>query len=152
MKRNTKRACGFTLIEVVAVVIIVGLLMSIAAAKFIGSTDKARVVTTKASLKSLHQAVLQFKLGTGRYPTEEEGLLALLEEPDDVIGWETGGYLESTELPVDGWGREFFYQLNPESGKAFVVISYGADGEEDGGIEGDESLGYDTDLYSTDAY
>ena len=84
-------------------------------------------------------------MDTGRYPTEEEGLIALLEEPTDVFGWQPGGYLDSTEIPKDAWGHDFIFQLDPESGKAFVIISYGADGEP----EGED---YDTDLYSTDAY
>ena len=92
----------------------------------------------------LHNAVIQFKLDTGRYPTEEEGLQELIEQPTDVTGWNTGGYLETTTLPKDAWGHDFIYQLSPESGKPFVIISYGADGEEGG-------EGYDADLYSTDA-
>jgi general secretion pathway protein G len=92
----------------------------------------------------LHSAVIQFKLDTGRYPAEEAGLQELIEQPTDVTGWNTGGYLETTTLPKDAWGNEFVYQLMPESGKPFVIISYGANGEEGGET-------YDTDLYSTDA-
>ena len=134
---------AFTMVELMAVLIIIGLLMGIVAKNFMGHTDKARVINTKANLKVLHQAVQEFKMYSGRYPTEDEGLYALIEQPTDVENWEPGGYLESTELPVDAWGREFVYQLNPPSGKPFVVISYGADGE----FEGE---GYDADLYSTD--
>ncbi len=109
-----------------------------------GRIDKARVVSTKANLKMLHNAVIQFKLDTGRFPTEDEGLKALIEQPTDVTGWNTGGYLETTALPKDAWGNDFIYQLMPESGKPFVIISYGADGEEGG-------EGYNADLRSTDA-
>ena len=142
IKRKTRSA--FTMVELMAVLIILGLLATVVVRNFMGQTDRARVTTTKANLKVLHQAVLQFKMHTGRYPTEEEGLDALINEPTDVEGWEPGGYLESTELPTDAWNREFIFQLDPESGKAFVIISYGADGEE----EGED---YDADLYSTDA-
>jgi general secretion pathway protein G len=134
---------GFTLVELMAVIVIIGLLAAIAAKNFMGQTEKARVTTTKATLKNLHQAVNMFKMDTGRYPTEEEGLLALIEQPTDVEGWAPGGYLESTEIPRDSWKIDFVYQLNPESGKPFVIISYGADGKEGG-------EGYDADLYSTD--
>ncbi len=148
MKNKTKRKnrTGFTMVELIAVLIIVGLLFAVAARNFLGQTDKARVITTRANLRTLHQAIYQFKMDTGRYPeeSEDEGLNALFEEPIDIIGWETGGYLEFTEAPKDSWGREFIYQLNPESGKAFVIISYGADGE----LGGED---YDKDLYSTDA-
>ena len=87
----------------------------------------------------------QFKLDTGRFPSEEAGLIELIEPPTDVPYFEPGGYLETTEVPLDSWGNEFDYLLNPESGKAFVIISYGADGEPDG-------EGYEADLYSTDAF
>jgi len=85
-----------------------------------------------------------FKLDTGRFPTEEEGLKALIEQPSDVENWDPSGYLQSTKVPNDAWNREYVYQLSPESGKPFVVLSYGADGQEGG-------EGYDADLLSTDA-
>jgi len=131
------------LIEVMAVLIIVGLLAGLAITNFMGQTDRAKQDTTKVKLRMLHQAVNMFKLDTGRYPTEEEGLLALVEQPSDVEGWQPGGYLETTDVPTDAWGNEFIYQLNPDSGKPFVIISLGADGQEEG-------EGYDADLYSTD--
>jgi len=133
------------MVELMAVLVILGLLMAVVVRNFVGTTDKARVTTTKASLKSLHFAVNQFKMDTGQYPTEDEGLMVLLEPPPDVVNYQPGGYLETTDIPKDAWGQEFVYQLWPDSGKPFVIISYGADGEEGGD-------GYDTDLYSTDAY
>jgi len=106
---------------------------------------KARVTTTKANLRLLHLAVNQFRMDTGRFPTEEEGLMALIEQPSDVIGWQPGGYLEIKGIPKDGWGQAFIYELYPQSGKPFVIKSLGADGEEGG-------VGYDADLLSTDPY
>jgi general secretion pathway protein G len=141
--KQTKKNKGFTLVELMAVLLIVALLAGIAAKNFMGQTEKAKVTATKATLKSLHQAVNMFKLDTGRYPTEDMGLLELIEQPTDVIGWMQGGYLETTGVPLDAWKNEFVYQLNPESGKPFVIISYGSDGKEGG-------EGYDFDLYSTD--
>jgi general secretion pathway protein G len=145
MKTRITEQCrkGFTLVELMAVIVIIGLLAAIAAKNFMGQTEKARVTTTKATLKNLHETVNMFKMDTGRYPTEEEGLLALIEQPTDVEGWSPNGYLESTKIPQDSWKHDFVFQLNPESGKPFVIISYGADGKEGG-------EGYDTDLYSTD--
>jgi len=142
IRKNLRSA--FTMVELMAVLIILGLLATVVVRNFIGQTDKARVTTTKANLKVLHNAVLQFKMDTGRYPTEEEGLYALIEEPVDVTGWQPGGYLNSTDIPKDAWGHEFIFQLDPESGKPFVIISYGADDEP----EGED---YNADLYSTDA-
>jgi len=143
-KQNRKPRQGFSIVELMAVIVIMGLLAGIVAVNVIGKVDQARVTSTKASLKLLHGAVIQFKLDTGQYPSEDEGLLELIEEPADVQGWATDGYLGTTELPMDSWGHEFVYMLNPESGKPFVIISYGADDQ-----EGGEKL--DTDLYSTDA-
>lgn len=138
-----KSAKAFTIIEIMAVIVIIGILGGIVAVNVVGKIDKARVTATKASLKMLHNAVIQFKFDTTRYPTEDEGLNALIEQPTDVTGWDTGGYLETTEIPKDAWGNDFVYQLSPESGKPFVIISYGADGEEGG-------ENYDADLLSTD--
>jgi general secretion pathway protein G len=127
-----------------AVIIILGLLAAVVVRNFVGQTDRARVITTKASLKLLHNAVMQFQMDTGRFPTDEEGLTALIEQPSDVENWQPGGYLETTEIPQDGWKHDFIYERFPESGKPFVIKSLGADGEE-GGED------YDKDLYSTDA-
>jgi len=136
---------GFTMVELMAVLIILGLLAAVVVRNFMGQTDKARKITTIANLETLEGAVQQFKMDTGRFPTEDEGLMALIEPPSDVETWEPGGYLETTEIPKDGWGHEFYYQLFPPSGKPFVIISLGADDEE-GGEEGT----YDEDLLSTD--
>jgi len=135
---------GFTMIELMAMLIIIGLLATLVVTKVASKIDQARVTTTKANLKALHVAVNQFKMDTTRFPTEEEGLKALVEQPSDAEKWEPGGYLETTQVPKDGWGRDFIYQLYPESGKPFVIKSLGADG-----LEGGE--GNDADLLSTDA-
>ena len=144
-KAKTETRKGFTMVELMAVLIIIGLLATLVVTKVATKIDQARVTTTKANLKVLHSAVNQFKMDTGRFPSEEMGLEELLEQPSDVENYEPGGYLETTEIPKDGWGNEFIYELFPESGKPFVIKSLGADGEE-GGED------YDTDLHSTDAY
>jgi len=141
-KHNTRK--GFTMVELMAILIIIGLLATLVVTKVASKIDQARVTTTKANLKLLHAAVNQFKMDTGRFPSEDLGLTELIEQPSDITNYEPGGYLETTEILKDGWGNEFVYELYPESGKPFVIKSYGADGEE-GGEE------YDGDLYSTDA-
>ncbi len=148
MKKRTynRNRKGFTMMEIMAVLIIVGLLSTVVTTTFLGKVRQAKIATTKANLKKLDSAVLSFKMDTDRYPDEDEGLYALIEEPADVTGWDSEGYISSTSIPLDGWKHEFIYQRYPESGKEFVIISYGADGEE-GGEEGTE----DADLYSTDA-
>jgi len=146
-KKKRKRTVryGFTMLELMAVLIIIGLLATLVVTKVASKIDQARVTTTMANLKILHSAVNQFKMDTSRFPAEEEGLMALIEQPSDVSNWEPGGYLETTQIPKDGWGNDFIYELYPESGKPFVIKSLGADGEEGG-------EGYNTDLLSTDAY
>ena len=144
-KRKREVRDGFTMVELMAMLIIIGLLATLVVTKVATKIDQARATTTKANLKSLHAAVNQFKMDTGRFPSEEVGLIELVEQPGDVISYAPGGYLETTEITRDGWGREFIYERFPESGKPFVIKSLGADGEE-GGED------YDADLLSTDAY
>ena len=133
---------GFTMVELMAMLIIIGLLATLVVTKVASKIDQARETTTKANLKALAAAVNQFRMDTARFPTEDEGLLALIEQPSDVETWEPGGYLETTEIPKDGWGNEFIFELYPESGKQFVIRSSGPDGEQ----------GTEDDLLSTDAY
>jgi general secretion pathway protein G len=135
---------GFTMVELMAILVIIGLLAAVVATNVIGKIDKAKVVSSKTSLKVLQAAVTQFYLDTGRYPTEEEGLDVLVNPPSDVVNYPPGGYLETTTVPTDAWGNEFWYELWPEDGKPFRIVSFGADGEPDG-------EDYDADLYSTDA-
>ena len=142
--KNTKKK-AFTMVELMAILIILGLLATVVVTKVASSIDKARVTTTKTSLKLLHNSVTRFYMDTSQYPSEDEGLQVLVDPPVDLPGVEPGGYLETTELPLDGWGYEFDYRLGTETGKAFEIISYGADGE-DGGE------GLNADLYSTDAF
>lgn len=145
-KTNKRKArSGFTMVELMAMLIIIGLLATLVVTKVASKIDQARVTTTKANLKSLKAAVDQFKMDTSRFPSEELGLLELIEQPSDVEIYEPGGYLDTTDLPKDGWGNDFIYELYPPSGKPFVIKSLGADGQEGG-------EGYDADLLSTDAY
>jgi len=130
------------MVELMAILIIIGLLATVVVTKVASKIDQARITTTKANLKILHSAVNQFKMDTGRFPTEDMGLMELIEQPPDVMNWEPGGYLETTDLPLDGWGNEFKYEPFPESGKQFAIRSFGPDKEE----------GTEDDLLSTDAY
>ncbi|MHC4229319.1 MAG: type II secretion system major pseudopilin GspG [Planctomycetota bacterium] len=143
-KRRRDVRYGFTMVELMAMLIIIGLLATLVVTKVASKIGVAREITTKANLKILSSAVNQFKMDTGRYPSEDMGLLDLIEQPTDLPEgvWEPGGYLETTDLPLDAWHNDFVFQLNPESGKQFVIISFGPDGEE----------GTEDDLYSTDAY
>jgi general secretion pathway protein G len=142
-ERKKHRRNGFTMVELMAMLIIIGLLATLVVTKVATKIDQARITTTKANLKALHAAVNQFKMDTNRFPSEDKGLIDLIEQPSDVdTVWEPGGYLETTEIPKDGWGNDFIYELYPESGKQFQIRSMGPDGEE----------GTEDDLLSTDAY
>lgn len=139
-KRIKHNRYGFTMVELMAILIIIGLLATVVVTKFTGKVEQGRIITTKANLKILHSAVNQFKMDTSRFPSEDVGLKELIEQPSDVTGvWEP--YLETTELPQDGWGHDFIYELYPESGRQFAIRSAGPDGEE----------GTEDDLLSTDA-
>jgi general secretion pathway protein G len=137
-----KSRSGFTMVELMAVLIILGLLATVVVSNFVGATDRARVETTKMTLKTLHNAINNYKMDTGSFPSDDEGLEALITEPPSgVTGWQQDGYLDSTTLPLDGWGNEFIYRRYGENNRP-VIISYGADGKEGG-------EGYDQDLEST---
>ena len=140
-KTNKYNRYGFTMVELMAVLIILGLLATLVVTKVASKIDQAREKTTKANLKMLHSAVNMFKMDTARYPTEDEGLTALIQQPSDVTNWEPGGYLETTEIPKDGWGHDFVYEAYPENDLPFAIRSWGPDGEPD----------TDDDLLSTDA-
>jgi general secretion pathway protein G len=140
-KAKKRKRFGFTMVELMAMLIIIGLLATLVVTKVASNIDKARITTTKANLKILHSAVNRFKMDTARYPTEDEGLTALIMQPSDVTTWEPGGYLETTEIPKDGWGNDFVYEAFPESGLPFAIRSWGPDKEPD----------TDDDLLSTDA-
>lgn len=143
--RNRRIRAGFTMVELMAVLIILGLLAAVVVRNFVGQVDRARVNQTKANLKLLHSAVNQFHMDTGRWPSEDEGLTILIQRPMDVVNWPAGGYLDTTDLPRDGWGRDFIYERYPESGRPFVIKSLGADGQPGG-------EGNDAELHSTDAF
>jgi len=140
-KRKEGVRKGFTMVELMAVLIILGLLATLVTTKVFKQIENARVATTKANLKTLHTAVMQFKMDTLRFPTEEEGLEILVESMSEIEGYDPDGYLEQTEIPKDGWKNEFIYEPFPEGGGSFAIRSCGPDGEE----------GTEDDLLSTDA-
>jgi general secretion pathway protein G len=131
-KNRNRKNRGFTILEIMAVVIIIGILASMVAFNVFGKVEDAKKKATQASLRVLDDAVTQFKLDTGRFPTDEEGLKALVEKPSDVTSYPEGGYLKTRTVPKDAWGHEFIYRSNPEKGGPFEVISLGADGQEGG--------------------
>ncbi|MEA3241224.1 MAG: type II secretion system major pseudopilin GspG [Pseudomonadota bacterium] len=120
---------GFTLIELLVVIIILGLLSALVAPKFFGKIDKAKMKTTKAQIELLGTALDDYRLDTGRYPTTDEGLNVLRENPGDLEGW-YGPYLPKP-VPDDPWGHPYRYRSPGEHGR-YDLFSYGADGVEGG--------------------
>jgi len=125
--RTTRSA--FTLFEMLLVVAIIGLLAALIAPTLGKQFGRSQVGITKAQLQDLSTKVEQFRLHVGRYPTEEEGLAALVEKPQGVDSWD-GPYLGKASVPKDPWNNEFVYELDDEWG--FRLISLGADGREGG--------------------
>jgi general secretion pathway protein G len=118
---------GFTLIEIMVVVFILGLLVTLVAPKIIGRTDQARATKALADIKGISEALHLYKLDNGHYPAGGEGLSALVQAPGGAQNWNPDGYLD--RVPVDPWGNEYVYFSD---GQNFVVKSYGGDGAEGG--------------------
>lgn len=134
--RRLPLQAGFTLIEIMVVVFILGLLVTLVAPRIIGRTDDARVTKAKADIKAIEEAANMFKLDNGFYPTTAEGLAALVQAPPRAKKFNPEGYLPN--IPHDPWGNEYIYQSD---GRSVVIMSLGRDG-----VEGGE--GYDADIDS----
>ncbi|HXG21457.1 MAG TPA: type II secretion system major pseudopilin GspG [Methylomirabilota bacterium] len=124
------RQYGFTLIEIMVVVFILGLLVTLVAPKIIGRSDEARRTKAAADLRAIEQALHLYKLDNSTYPTTDQGLHALVAKPASGIipaHWNPDGYLE--KVPLDPWGHPYVYMSN---GEKYTLKSLGADGEEGG--------------------
>ncbi len=132
IKQKTHAAqSGFTLIEVMVVIVILGILAALIVPNVIGQGDKARVGTTKSTLSTTASALDLFKLDNSRYPTTQEGLDALIHKPADAKTWPNGGYIKGG-MPKDGWGNDLQYIVPGSEGKPYDLYSFGADGKEGG--------------------
>jgi general secretion pathway protein G len=130
--RNTSASAGFTLIELIVVVVIIGLLAGLVLPQFIRQEEKAKLKATRAQIELLGTALDTFRLDIGRYPTSEEGLQALRQKPATLDRWD-GPYIKK-ELPEDPWGKPYVYKSPGDHGP-YDIISYAADGVPGG--EGD---------------
>jgi len=136
-----KTTHGFTLIELLVVIVILGILVSFIAPRLMGRPDEAKQVKARIQMESLETAIKLYKLDSGMYPTTEQGLQALVEQPHTGTlprKWRKGGYLEKGKVPKDPWGNEFVY-LSPGAQGDYDIISYGADGVP-GGEEFDKDI------------
>ncbi|HSN63798.1 MAG TPA: type II secretion system major pseudopilin GspG [Azonexus sp.] len=133
-----KSHSGFTLIEVMIVIVILGVLAALIVPKVMGRPDEARIAAARQDIFTIMQSLKLYKLDNRRYPTTEQGLAALVQKPSQAPlpqNWSAGGYLE--RLPNDPWGQPYQY-LNPGLHGEIDVMSFGADGQPGGqGVDAD---------------
>ena len=121
---------GFTLIELMVVIVILGILAGLIIPRIMGRPEEAKQLKAKIQIESLETALNLYKLDNGMYPDTQQGLQALIEKPETGVApkkWREGGYLEKGKLPKDPWGNEFVY-LSPGANGDFDITSFGADG------------------------
>ena len=128
---------GFSLIEIMVVIVIMGLLVAIIAPNVIGNIDRALVTRTESDIRSIQTSLNLFRLDNFRYPSTEDGLAALAVDPGDAIAPNWRPYLD--RIPLDPWNNTYNYQY-PGQRSQFDLYSYGADGQE-GGIDLDADIG-----------
>lgn len=128
-ERIRSKEQGFTLIEIMIVVIIIGLLAGLVGPRLFGKLTQAKQKAAKAQIELFGTALDAFRLDVGRYPSTEEGLKALREKPSGMETWK-GPYLPK-EIPLDSWGKPYAYKSPGEHGE-YDILSYGLDGVEGG--------------------
>lgn len=124
---------SFTLIEMVIVIVIIGLLASIATPLYFRHVNTSKITTAKAQIQLFEQAILDYRLDTGKLPTQAQGLNILIEKDQSVKNWK-GPYIKG--IPLDPWKNEYIYQVPGEHGE-FDILCYGPDGQPGG--EGDDA-------------
>lgn len=117
---------GFTLVEMIVVIAIIGVLATIVVIKYAGQTDQAKIATAKAHLAQFESAVISFQAHNGKLPGS---LTELVEKPSYATNWQEGGYLKGKSAPKDPWGHDYVYKT---TGRKFEIICLGADGMEGG--------------------
>ena len=133
------RQQGFTLIEVMAVIVILGVLAALVVPSVMGKVDTSKIKTTKISMQAIAGELDQFKMDNNRYPSKQEGLDALIHQPASAKNWMAGGYLKGG-MPKDSWDNDLQYVSPGSDGRPYDLYSFGADGKEGG-------EGNDADLY-----
>jgi len=130
---------GFTLLELLVVVVIIGLLASYVGPRYLSQIGRSEVQAARAQMRALAQGVEQFRLDTGRFPTTGEGLAALETSPPGATGWR-GPYLRQA-VPTDPWGNPYRYR-SPADGRDFEIISLGKDGRPGGTQDAADLVAY----------
>src|SRR5262245_3551030 len=129
VKKLHSRVQGFTLLELLVVVVIIGLLAGFVAPRYFSQVGRSEIATAKAQIDALEKALDQYRLDVGRYPSNEVGLKALVERPASEPRW-NGPYLKK-DVPLDPWGKPYVYRM-PGQKWEFDLASYGRDGQPGG--------------------
>ena len=137
MHSTHRKSGGFTLLELLVVIVIIGLLAGYVAPRYFSQVGRSEVQVAKAQIESIEKALDQYRLDMRRYPSVEEGLQALIAKPADAQAW-SGPYLKKA-VPLDPWGRAYVYRTPGQKGE-FELISYGRDGRP-GGTGEDADIG-----------
>ena len=138
--QSKKGAAGFTLIEIMVVIVILGILAAVVVPRVMDRPDTARIVKAKQDVRALEGALELYRLDNFNYPSTDQGLEALVSEPSgspEAKNWKSGGYMK--RLPSDPWGAEYQY-LSPGVNGDIDIFTYGADGEE-GGEDANADIG-----------
>jgi general secretion pathway protein G len=130
MNQHNKRQTGFTLLELLVVLGIIAMLAGLVGPQVMKHMGESKVKAAKVQLEDLAQTLDMYKLDVGSYPTSEQGLNALIENPGDIQRW-NGPYLRKSKVPLDPWNQEYKFISPGEHGK-FDIVSLGADGKEGG--------------------
>ncbi|HVE48750.1 MAG TPA: type II secretion system major pseudopilin GspG [Casimicrobiaceae bacterium] len=134
MKRvgnGTRKERGMTLIEILVVLVLIGVVLGIVGGNFLGKGEKAKADAAKIEIGQIGQTLDLYKLETGRYPTTQEGLQALVSAPAGVANW-NGPYWKKQAVPKDPWGNEYRYASPGTNNAPYDIMSFGADGREGG--------------------
>jgi general secretion pathway protein G len=130
---QVRNLAGFTLIEIMAVVLIIGLLSTIVGVSIFAQVDKGRITATSVQISNLESVLELYRMDSARYPTTEQGLDALVNEPDDARNYPPGGYLQKRRVPEDPWGNPYQYeQPGQNNSHSYDLWSFGADGNPGG--------------------
>ncbi len=133
--RNKK---GFTFIEIMAVMIIIGIMAALIMPRIFSRIEDAKVTAAKVQIKNFEDALKLFYLDNNFYPSTEQGLQALVQKPTTgqiPKDWRADGYLETSKVPLDPWGNSYVYLSPGPNGQPYEIISYGSSGKQGGGTE-----------------